>query len=405
MIKKTSVLVLTTSFPLDSTIAVGIHVIEKCRHLVKNGINVKVIAPHHTGGKRKEVIDGIEIRRFRYFFPAKWQRLAYGAGIPTNIKNSLFAKIQLPFFLFSFIISALKETKHYNIIHCHWAIAGLVGVIAGKLYKKRVVLMMHGAEVFVLGKNPVLKFILKNVDYLISNSTFTEKKTLEVYPVPNHQVISPGVDIKRFYPQKKIPYLRKILNISEEDIFILAIGKFIPRKGFEYLIKAFNIIVNQRKTTNIKLRIGGRGPLKKKYETMIKDYGLNSCISFLRNINDAEIPSYYSEADIFVLPSIVDDRGDTEGLGVVLIEAMACQTPCIASNVGGIPDIIKDGINGFLIEQRNLKVLVERIFRLADNKELRIKIGINGYESVKENFNWNSISKKIIKVYDVMENL
>ena len=405
MSKKISVLVLTTSFLLDSTIAVGIHVIEKCRYLVKNGINIKVIAPHHTGGKRKEVIDGIAIRRFRYFFPAKWQRLAYGAGIPTNIKNSLLAKIQLPLLLLLFIFSAAKEIKHYSIIHCHWAIAGLVGVIVGKLFKKRVVLMMHGAEVFVLGKNPVLKFVLRSADYLISNSTFTEKKTLEVYPVTNHQVISPGVDIKRFYPQKKIPNLRKILNISEEDILILAIGKFIPRKGFEYLIKAFNIIVNQRKITNIKLRIGGRGPLKKKYETMIKKYMLNNYISFLGYISDEEIPSYYSEADIFVLPSIIDERGDTEGLGVVLLEALACHTPCIATRVGGIPDIIKDGINGFLIEQRNFKSLVERILRLADDRELRIKIGINGYKSVKENFNWNSISKKIIKVYDVMENL
>jgi len=147
--------------------------------------------------------------------------------------------------------------------------------------------------------------------------------------------------------------LRKILNISEEDILILTIGKFIPRKGFEYLIKAFNIIVNQRKITNIKLRIGGRGPLKKKYETMIKEYGLNSCISFLGYIKDEEIPSYYIEADIFVLPSIVDDRGDTEGLGVVLLEALACHTPCIATRVGGITDIIKDGINGFLIEQKD----------------------------------------------------
>ena len=265
--------------------------------------------------------------------------------------------------------------------------------------------MMHGAEVFVLGKNPILKFVLKNADYLISNSTFTERKTLEVYPVINHQVISPGVDIKRFYPQKKIPNIRKILNISEEDIFILAIGKFIPRKGFEYLIKAFNIIVNQRKKTNIKLRIGGRGPLKKKYEMMIKEYVLNNYISFLEYINDEEIPSYYTEADIFVLPSIIDSRGDTEGLGVVLLEAMACHTPCIATRVGGIPDIIKDGINGFLIKQRNFKGLVERILRLADDRELRIKMGINGYKSVKENFNWNSISKKIIKVYNVMENL
>ena len=176
-----SVLVLTTSFPLNSAIAVGIHVIEKCRHLVKNGIKVKVIAPHHVGSKRKEIIDGIIVDRFRYFFPTKWQQLAYGDGIPTNLTNSWIAKFQLPFFMLAFLFSTIKETKHFDIVHCHWSIAGLIGVIIGRLFKKKVVLMVHGAEVFVLGENPVLKFVLKNVDFFISNSTFTQKKKPPIY--------------------------------------------------------------------------------------------------------------------------------------------------------------------------------------------------------------------------------
>ncbi|HBN26798.1 MAG TPA: hypothetical protein DD405_04950 [Desulfobacteraceae bacterium] len=400
MAKKISVLVLTTSFPLDSTIAVGVHVIEKCRYLVKNGIDIKVIAPYHTGGQRKEVIDGIAIKRFRYFFPVKSQCLAYGAGIPTNIKNSFLAKTQLPFFLISFLISAVKEMKHYSIIHCHWSIAGLIGIFAGKLFKKKVVLMMHGAEVFVLGKNPVLKFVLKNIDYLISNSTFTERKSLEIYPVLNHKVISPGVDINRFYPQKKIPNLRKILNISESDIFILAIGKFIPRKGFEYLIKAFNILVNQRQITNIKLRLGGRGPLKEKYETMIKKYALNDYISLLEYIKDEDIPSYYTESDIFILPSIVDDRGDTEGLGVVFLEANACKTPIIGTEVGGIINVIKEGENGIFVKQKDPEDLVEKILYLARDKELRKKMGEKGRGTILEKFNWDSTADEIIRIYN-----
>lgn len=394
-----SVLVLTTSFPVDLSIAVGVHIIEKCRHLVKNGIRVQVIAPHHPGSKTSETIDGINVKRFRYFFPSKWQRVAYGAGIPTNLVNSRLAAIQLPFFLVSFFIATIKEIKTHDILHCHWSIAGLVGVMVGKLFKKKVVLMVHGAEVFVLGKNPVLKFVLKHADCLISNSTFTREKTHEVYPAKYSVVISPGVDINRFFHQSKIPNLRGNLNIAANDVFVFALGKFIPRKGFEYLIEAFHIVVNQKGKKDLKLRIGGRGPLRSKYERLIHQYSLNDFIGFLEYIRDEDIASYYSEADIFVLPSIIDDRGDTEGLGVVFLEANACQTPVIGSKVGGIPDIIKNGVNGFLVEQKNPIELAAKIIKLADDRTLRKQMGENGRKVVEENFDWDRIAKSIIDIY------
>jgi glycosyltransferase involved in cell wall biosynthesis len=400
MPKNISVLVLTTSFPIGSSIAVGIHILEKGKHLVKSGVKVKVIAPHDAGSKPKETIDGIRIRRFRYFYPTRWQKLAYGAGIPTNLMSSRLAKFQLPFFMMAFLLSAVVNIRHIDIIHCHWSIAGLIGVIVGKLFRKKVVLMVHGAEVFVLGRNPVLKFVLKHTDYLISNSSFTEKKTLEVCRTKCSVVIPPGVDVNRFYPQANIPDLRKILNVSVDDIFVLAIGKFIPRKGFEYLIEAFNHIVHQRQITNIKLRIGGRGPLRSNYDKMIDQYSLSDYIGFLEYIRDEDIPSYYSEADIFVLPSIVDERGDTEGLGVVFLEANACGTPVIGSKIGGILDVIKDGVNGFYVQQKNVLDIAEKIIKLAGDEELRQQMGEAGRRIVEENFNWDHLAKRILQIYD-----
>ena len=270
------ILVLTTSFPLYEGIAAGIHVMEKCRHLVKNGYKVQVLAPHHHLSSKKEIIEGIQVKRFVYFLPLKYQKLAYGAGIPTNFQKNIFAKLQLPFFLISFLIQTITHSRKADIIHCHWSLAGLTGVLAGKLMNKKVVFMMHGAEVFVLGNHPLLRFVLKHCDYLISNSSFTEEKTLEVYPVKNHKVISPGVNLERFYPQNNVPGLREKLNIPKKGIFILTIGKFIPRKGIEYLIEAMDILINQKKYDNLFLRIGGRGPLKSKYENLIHHYNLKA---------------------------------------------------------------------------------------------------------------------------------
>lgn len=401
MLRTQSVLVLTSSFPLDrSSISIGSFVFEKCRHLIHHGLKVKVIAPHARGAKKRDMINGIKIRRFQYFFPAKLQMLAYGAGIPTNFRSSHLAKLQLPFFMLSFLISAMKEAKKHDIIHCHWSLAGLIGIVAAKLFNKKIVLMMHGAEVFVYGDHPILRLILRNVNFLISNSTFTEEKTLEVCPVKQHAVIPPGVDIRCYYPQNNASELRKSLHFSEADIFVLTIGNFIPRKGFEYLIEAMNIIVNQKKIAHIKLAIGGRGPGRDNYKKMIKRYSLSAYVRFLGFIENEDMPAYYTLADIFVLPSIVDSNGDTEGLGVVLLEAGACETPVIGSRVGGIPDIIKDGVNGLLVEPQNAADLTEKILRLAHNRELREQMGKNGRQMVNANFNWDNIAKRLIDVYD-----
>ncbi len=395
-----TVLVLTTSFPLYEGIAVGIHVMEKCRHLAKKGMKVKVVAPHHEGAAKHEKIDGIDIYRFQYYWPSNQQKLAYGAGIPTNIRTDWHARFQLPLFLLCFLIKAFQKAPGADIIHCHWSIAGFVGVILRMTFKKKLVFMMHGAEVFVLGNSPFLRFILKRVDFLISNSSFTERKTLDIHSVKKHRVISPGVDVKRFFPQRNVRNLRQNIGISDHDLFVLTIGKFIPRKGIEDLIKSFDIIINSRIEKGIQLRIGGRGPLMAAYENLIRQYGLEDHIRFLKYIPDEEIPSYYTESDIFALTPIIDERGDTEGLGVVFLEANACETPVIGTRVGGVVDAITDGLNGLLLSPQQPEALADAIIRLKRDPELRTAMGKNGREQVIRRFNWPAISTEIQDVYN-----
>ena len=133
---------------------------------------------------------------------------------------------------------------------------------------------------------------------------------------------------------------------------------------------------------------------------MIDAYGLNDFVSFLAYIPNDHIASYYTAADIFVLPSIVDRKGDTEGLGVVLLEANACKTPVIGSGVGGIPDVIRDGENGYLVEQKKSQDLAEKIMKLAGDEKLRKQMGDTGRLIIEEYFNWNHQVKRIMQIYD-----
>ena len=118
-------------------------------------------------------------------------------------------------------------------------------------------------------------------------------------------------------------------------------------------------------------------------------------IEILGNVSDEELIDLYNSSDIFVLPSIVDSQGNTEGLGVVLLEAMACKLPVIASNIGGIPDIVHDRINGLLVPQKNIFELTSALTDLIKNEEFRKSLALNGYEMVKGHFSWEQLLKII----------
>lgn len=391
-----SVCMLTTSFPLYEGVAAATFIKEQCRYLVESGIDVTVVVPHHIKTLRQQKLDGISVKRFRYFLPAKLQKLCYGTGIPTNMKNSRLARFQLPFFMTAFFFAALRHCFGKQIIHCHWSLAAVVGIIVGKLLHKPVVLTMYGAEVFVLGNHPLIRFVLKHVDQVISISSYTASQTETVTIPKRHRVIPPTIDIHRFVPTPD-PEFRHRLNIADDTFIVLAVSRLIERKGMIYLVQAIEKLV--KKDCNVHLLIGGNGPQREILEHYVKQESLQNHVTFLGFIPDNNIPTYYTESDVFVLPSIIDDRGDTEGLGLVILEANACETPAIASRVGGIVDVISEGENGLFVEQKDVDGLAQQIETLIDNPDLAHRLGKDGRELVKRDFNWNTIINKMRETY------
>jgi len=108
----------------------------------------------------------------------------------------------------------------------------------------------------------------------------------------------------------------------------------------------------------------------------------------------------YNSSDLFVLPSIVDSQGNTEGLGVVLLEAMACGLPVIGSDVGGIPDIIEDNKTGIMISEKDISGISGAILKLIENENYLEKLSIQGYDIVRDRFSWKKISKLYLNVYE-----
>ena len=395
------ILMLTSSYPARAGTHEGGFVADLARRLPERGVLPVVLAPHYPGGLVKEFRDGITIFRFIYFFPLRFERLAYGAGLLINIRRDFFAFAAIiPFckaeFLWTF---AILFRERVEIIHTHWLIPqGFLGALVHCFTGIPHVATVHGSDLAFIRKSTVLTkicpFIIRNSDAVTVNSGYTRHQLISLVPGSDCKIriIPMGVDLKSFHEHLPANEMKK----PQQERIILSVGRLIELKGTRYLIEAMPVVI--RAVPDAKLVIIGTGPEEERLVKRVRELSLVDHVQFLGMIRHDQLIPYYQGADVFVLPSITID-GMTEGLGVVLLEAMASGCPVIGSNVGGIPDIIDDGENGFLVPERDSTQIAERIVRLLLDAELRVTFRKNGYAKVDESFSWDRISDQFATVY------
>ena len=385
------ILMTTTSFPLYEGHTAGVFVSEQAKFLVKAGVEVDILAPMGERSIKKESVDGVNIKRFNYFWPLKHQGLCYGAGIPDNLKKGYKYKIQLPFLVFFFFLNILIFGRKADILYGHWTLSGLAAVMAGKLLKKPVVVMIHhGQNKF--GKFRLLEKIpIEFADHVVFNSNFTQRKVLNFFKPRSFSIIPPGVDTDLFKPSVNPDddFFMENYGLTKDTKLVFAMGRHINWKGYTYLIKAFNKLKKQ----NVILILAGSGPETENLKNQVVSSGLTESVLFIGNIPNHLTSSFYNRASVFIQPSIIDSKGNTEGLGVVLLEALACGTPVIGGNSGGIPDIIEDNVNGFLINPKNIEVFSNKILLALNNGKFDT---MSLREMIERKFSWFALTQKNI---------
>lgn len=364
------------------------------KEIAKKGHEIHVLAPF-TGGQTDYVLEGVHVERFHYFYPRRFEKLSGRAGMIDNVKEGFLVKIQVLTFLFFNVFYSLRKLRKMDVIHVQWPIPnGLGALFLKKIYGIPYINTIHGEEVHLSKRYHMLfalRWLVNNSSKTITNSTATRKFCLEAgLDGEKIEVIPFGVNTDFFRP----------LDVyKDENIFqILSVGYLIERKGFEYLIRAMPNVLAEHE--NARLKIVGSGPLESKLKSLIYELDLGDQVEIIKNVSDEKLLMMYNSADLFVLPSIVDSQGNTEGLGVVLLEAMACGVPVIGSDVGGIPDIIYEGVTGLLIPEKDVFKLFKVIINMIESDDLRKEIGINGNLMVKEKFSWFNIAKYYLKFYN-----
>ena len=392
--------ILTSSYPRFKNDNSGIFIHNLVKKIALNKkIHQNIIAPHSITSKFCEDKHVYKIFRFPYFFPLSLQNLCYGSGIVKNIKSNKFLLLLVPCFLAAELIFSLllSKKKSFDLIHAHWIIPqGLIAYLLNKILKIPYIVSIHGSDIFSFN-NALFKFIYKiilsNAEVVTANST---KTALAAKNIINKDVviIPMGVDCSLFNDKFKHTHTQSEKNKAPEILFA---GRLIDWKGVSFLLDAISIL--RLEYPEILLRIVGKGPEQKNLMQKVRQLKIDNNVVFSGAVVNHQLPDIYRNADVFVIPSIINDNGETEGLGTVTLEAMACGVPVIGTNVGGIPDIIRNRVTGLLVEEKNGKAIADAIVEIMVNKKLRDEMCKNAHLLVDEKFSWDIISKQFIKVY------
>lgn len=390
---------LATTFPRSIEDSSGQWIFWQGRSLVELGAEVTIIAPHDGNTRLHETVDGLEIHRFHYWWPPSAQKLCYGAGIPTNVRRNRWVAMQLPTLEAGFLAAALRYGRNADLYSAHWSFAAMSAIAAAKLTRKPAVTTAYSAEYIPKALRPINRFIIGNSSGMVSISNYTHRLVEQIGTPRQHLVIGIGVNPEKIAPADFDAHgFRASLGIRDDEMFVFAIGRLVERKGYSILIEAVHRLIE--KGRKVRLLLGGRGPLHDELQAQIDAAGIGDRARLLGFIEDSELRKYMKSADVLVMPSIVDQTGDTEGLGVPALEAMANGTAVVASEIGGIVDIVQHGKTGLLVSPGDSQALATSIECLMDDASLQASLITNGYDLVSDFYTWGKISNRTLEFYE-----
>lgn len=348
--------------------------------------DVHVLVPMAPGALKEEDMEGVKVHRFHYFPIHKLETLCYPGAIVPRIKEKKARVLLVPFLFLSMWGKLLSTLSQYDIVHAHWIIPQ--GIVQS-CFKKPYILTGHGGDVTSLNKG-VLKAlkrrsILRAKGVTVVSSALKDEIT-KLCPEKDYQVISMGCDTSKFSPSNSVT---NYFNQGDKKV-ILFVGRLAEKKGVTYLIEAM-------KNVDAMLAIVGSGPLEAELKEQAKELG--DKVVFLGAKTHDELNTIFASADVFACPSVTARDGDKEGVPTTIVEAMASGVPVVGTRHSGIPELINDGVNGLLVEERDVSGLTDCINKLLISAELRDKFIANGIKTAKSR-DYSAIAKRY---YDMIE--
>lgn len=292
----------------------------------------------------------------------------------------------------------LAATRRFTAIHAGRALPeGLVAWAVARLTFHKLVIYAHGEELTTWGKGRkyrAMRFALRHADKVIANSEFTRDELLKM-DVDSERIklIYPGVDVERFRPGLPCDDLKRSIGLAQAQTLILAVGRLSRRKGFDTVIRALRRILDEG--FDVRFALIGIGEDMGYLKKLAHELGVDDRVDFLGHVPMVDLPRWYNACDVFLMPNR-EINGDTEGFGMVFLEAAACGKLAIAGCAGGTGAAVLHGETGFRVDGSDEREIVERLEQLIADPALRERLGDNAHRRVVAEFSWQSVAQRTL---------
>jgi len=288
---------------------------------------------------------------------------------------------------------SLALTHRFDAIHAGRALPeGLTAWAVARLTWHPVVIYAHGEELTTWGrggKYKAMRFALRHADRVIANSEFTRDELIKMdVNQARITLIHPGVDVARFRPGLACADLRKSVGAAAGKL-ILSVGRLSRRKGFDQVIKALPALVNAG--LDVQYALIGIGEDQDYLLDLAREQGVADRVHLLGHTSADDLPRWYNACDVFAMPNR-EINGDTEGFGMVFIEASACAKPVIAGQAGGTASAVVDEVTGLRVNGASTESVSAALRRLLMDAALAHRLGQAGWQRVEREFAWEQVA-------------
>jgi glycosyltransferase involved in cell wall biosynthesis len=388
-------------YPQHATDTQATYVHDINRHLVRRGHSVTVVTPGQRTLPRFDSFDGVKVIRFPLELPPD---LTYGRVAQSRVSwlGRFGRLVVMARYMEAQHRAIMNEAAEHgaDVVHAHWAIpTGPAAVVAARKLKVPSVITMHGGDVYVNPEQgydfptrwyvrPALRWTLRHAGALTAITEDCRQHALRAGAPPEQiRLVFNGTDLRRFSPSD---------NGNNADHrfgphMIFACRQLFPRKGIRFLIEAAAELKPQY--PDLKVVLAGDGFERPELTRLAADLGIGDAVTFLGWVPNTDLPQYYRAAAVSVIPSL------EEGFGIPAAEAMGCEVAVVASDAGGLPEVVENGVTGLVVPRGDSTALAQAIGSLLADPQRRRRMGQAGRERALRLFDWDRSAEQFEEIY------
>ncbi len=395
--------VLTHNYPRFPGDFSGVFVEALCNELAAQGQQVTVWAPDDpayarplAGGPRAAV----RLRRYRYAWPARLQRLGYMRTMQSDLALRLEAYLLSPALFAAGIaaVTAQARRDRPQVLHAHWLLPnGFIAAVVSRRLGIPLVVSVPGSDAQVAGQNPLFRamarFTFRQAKLLTANSESLREAVVALGADPaKFDMIIYGTDPEVLRPDRTgVAELRRELAIPDRATVLLCVGRMVHKKGFDDLVRA--LALDELRGREIVAVMVGQGDQWAEWQRLALELGVMGHMRWVGNVPKDDIGRYYNLADVLVMPSV---SRPADGLNVCVLDAMSCGKPVVASDVAGNPLAVVDGVTGLLVPEQAPARLGAALAHLVDDAALRGRLGAAARTRIERELGWPQLARRYI---------